>query len=118
DGRFKLFAEHWNGSGWNLVDTPDGAGYAPSFRSVAVAAPDDVWAVGSGSGDPSDKGTFSFAFAQRFVGAGWQRAGVPRIRGAADDDALNAVVARGATDVWSAGKLDGRPVSEHWDGQS
>jgi hypothetical protein len=44
----QLLAEHWNGSSWSVVPTPNPAGAAggSQFHGVAAAASNDVWAVG------------------------------------------------------------------------
>jgi hypothetical protein len=43
-----LLTEHWDGSSWSVVTTPNptGAAGGSQFHGVAAAASNDVWAVG------------------------------------------------------------------------
>ena len=38
--------EHWNGTSWEVVPSPNGGSALNVFEAVAVVAPNDVWAVG------------------------------------------------------------------------
>jgi hypothetical protein len=42
--------EHWNGTAWTLVASPNTPNQYTGLHSVAAAGPADVWAVGGGGG--------------------------------------------------------------------
>jgi hypothetical protein len=115
-------AIHWDGSGFELVDTPDfGAGGTPGFDFVAAdgAASDDLWAVGGGSdGD----------FSGKTVIAHWDGSSFTPVSGPTPGFArrLFDVHARATDDVWAVGQYEelvGSSVQYfgwaiHWDGSS
>ena len=52
---FRTLAQHWNGSGWTTVPTPD-VETAPAkdlLFGASAAGPDDIWAAGISSTSPS-----------------------------------------------------------------
>jgi hypothetical protein len=100
--------EHWDGTSWSIVPTPDpGAGSA--FYSVAARASDDVWAVGyilRNTGLP---------LAEHWDGSRWNIVKVdhPGMR-----VALTGVTAT-STDVYASGVHQGHvPLVLRWDGTS
>src|SRR5262249_53570314 len=46
---FATLSEHWNGSSWTAVATPNTSRLNNALVDVTAVAPDDVWAVGSSS---------------------------------------------------------------------
>jgi hypothetical protein len=77
------------------------------YRVEAIAA-DDVWAVGSSSGD--GPGT---ALIEHWDGSSWEIVQAP---GAAS--ALISVAAAADDDVWSVGYGDGGALIARWDGKA
>jgi hypothetical protein len=107
----KPLIEHWNGTKWSLVRSPDvGSGFGVLNGIVAIA-PDDIWAVG-GRGDST--------LVEHWDGATWTV--VPSPNGTRTDSQLYAVTATGPDDVWATGESeDGQgsdTLVEHWDGSS
>src|SRR3954466_4464691 len=46
-GNVKTLVEHWNGSVWSIVPSPNGGEFTNGLLSVAALGPNDVWAVGN-----------------------------------------------------------------------
>ncbi len=46
-GAIQTLAEHYNGSSWSIVSTPNGNVYNNQLAAIAAASPNDFWAVGS-----------------------------------------------------------------------
>jgi len=46
NGVFETLAEHWNGSTWTVVPTPDPGSSGNHLYAVDAVSPDDVWAAG------------------------------------------------------------------------
>ncbi len=123
--------EHWDGTRWSAVPSPDGElptpvpgsndvmgganiPGAPASRLVTVSAdsPQDVWAVGS-SGD-TNRVYEAMPLIEHWDGTAWRIVALP-----ADlTGSLTAVTVLAANDVWALGSSD---VSEqllllHWNG--
>jgi len=39
--------EHWNGSRWSVVPSPNPSSFVNKLNAVAAVSPNDVWAVGT-----------------------------------------------------------------------
>jgi hypothetical protein len=104
--------EHWDGTRWLAASSPAVAG---TFESVAIAARDDVWAVGelgtSGRGKFTGEGSKGQALAEQWNGARWSTIRFQGLR------SLSAAAATSARDVWMVGSDSTRAaVILHWDG--
>ena len=113
----QLLAEHWNGSSWSVVPTPNpgGAPGGSQFHGVAAAASNDVWAVGQtyfldANGEPLVQ-----PLVEHWNGSAWSIVATPTFT---NGGVLNAVTAISSTNVWAVGQLDGNGgnLIEHWDG--
>ena len=113
----QLLAEHWNGSSWSVVPTPNpgGAPGGSQFHGVAAAASNDVWAVGQtyfldANGEPLVQ-----PLVEHWNGSVWSIVATPTFT---NGGVLNAVTAISSTNVWAVGQLDGNGgnLIEHWDG--
>jgi hypothetical protein len=69
---YRTLVEHWNGSSWQIIPSPN-PGFDNYLSGVAAAGPKDIWAVGW-SGDGPDR---SKALTMHWNGTRWQIAGVP-----------------------------------------
>jgi len=102
--------EHWDGSQWSIVKTPD-VGGNPVLDAITVISTDDVWAVGS------------YGRSQTLIlhwdGSQWRVVKSPN-KGLFDF--LNGIAAVSANDIWATGEYEQGPNSndrtlfEHWDG--
>jgi len=116
-GHVHGFAEHWNGSSWSIVFTPNPSSYTFPLAVTAVSST-DIWVVGAYF-DVSFNG---LTFAQHWNGSSWTTFFPPNPTGF--DDGLFSVSALSASDVWAVGSsraFDGAPhqsLAEHWNGSS
>ncbi|MFI5893987.1 hypothetical protein ACIA5D_28195 [Actinoplanes sp. NPDC051513] len=95
--------QHWNGSAWTQVATPNnGSTY---LYDVAAVSATDAWAVGFAS--------TGGAFVIRWNGSAWNTVAAPPLA------SLNSVAARSGNDVWVAGSdAAGAPALANWNGAS
>jgi hypothetical protein len=117
-GRDFTLAEHWDGSGWTTVPTPNASNHDNGLRSVWAANSTDIWTVGI-----YETSVFPDIFRPLVLhwdGFTWDRVKVPL-----PDDcttcALTRVTGSGPDDVWASGVTtpdDGSEhfFLEHWDG--
>ncbi|HMA35090.1 MAG TPA: hypothetical protein VKY74_11515, partial [Chloroflexia bacterium] len=105
--------EHWNGSAWSVVATPDPP--ATSYiqlTGVLARAADDAWAVGRGAG--------ARTLIEHWNGTAWSV--VPSPNGPGGLSMFEGVWAWAVDDAWAAG-WSGDPGNNqtllaHWDGQN
>jgi hypothetical protein len=111
--------EHWNGSNWSVVPSPNPAGKTyVVLNGVAAISANDVWAVGH-SGDPS---TIPQTLTEHWDGTRWSIIPSPS-PGTYNGNVLNAVAAVSSSDVWAVGWYqsgqtgqEGGALTMHWDG--
>jgi hypothetical protein len=139
-GAQQTLVEHWGGSSWSTVPTPEPVDAASlggtQLTAVSAVSADDVWAVGyigSLTPPPTTTGVPPTAIAaqtlsEHWDGRTWSIVGLPDIAardGVTPWDVLTAVVAISQDDVWAVGVTewdlgDGIPVAqplvEHWNG--
>ena len=106
--------EHWNGSVWTIISSPDLGEYGSILNSVAAVATNDVWAIGtSGS---------SQTLTEHWDGTAW--AVIPSTNPGPSYNILNSVAAQATNDVWAVGYsyIDNwgntQALTEHWNGSS
>jgi hypothetical protein len=100
-------AEHWNGTSWTVVDTPQFSGAL--LLAVAAISSNDVWAVGWRAGA---------GFVLHWDGTSWTRVPAPSL---GVETYLKDVDGTSANDVWAVGYAtpnseDWLTVTLHWDG--
>jgi hypothetical protein len=118
EGSWGLYGliEHWNGSRWKIVPSPNREGVGVNLLGVSAVSSKDVWATGFAS-----KGsTYSTRF-EHWNGKRW--AVVPGADPAgAGEINLEGISADAPDDVWASGfftDADGyHPLVEHWDGET
>ena len=66
-GAQQTLTEHWNGSKWSIVDSPNANSQVNHLYGVAAVSTNDVWAVGS-----IRAGSSSQTLVQHWDGASWQ----------------------------------------------
>lgn len=106
--------QHWNGTMWSLVPSPNGPLANNSLVSVSGAAANDVWAVGSAFQE-SSLPTASLIL--HWNGTDWQIVSSPT------NGAFIRVVAKATNDVWALAHASdwgpnfySRAQLLHWDG--
>jgi hypothetical protein len=106
--------EHWDGTRWSVVPSPNNQFYPDSsaLNGVDAISASDVWAVGN------YKSYYGGSITIHWDGAQWNI--VPSPDG---NNSLNAVEAIATNDVWAVGGAVpnghpevSRPVIMHWDG--
>lgn len=99
-------AEHWDGTAWRVVPTPD-LGTEARFTGVTAVSAADVWAVG-------ELVDAELPLAEHWDGVRWSRVPLPAT---GRDSVFDGVTAISTGDVWAVG-LQGvtRTLTEHWDG--
>jgi len=112
-GLNQTLTEHWDGSAWTVVPSPDVAGLGNVLNGVRAVSAADVWAVGA-SAAPGVEQTLIL----HWDGHTWQQVTSPNPGTRAG---LGAVRTVSATDAWAVGSFSngnaGQPLILHWDGQ-
>lgn len=101
--------EHWNGSQWSVVKSPN-PGSNDHLNAVAAFSASDAWVVGNAN-------TFAQTLIEHWNGARWS---VVKSASAGSSSDLRAVAALSASNVWAVGyALVGSSIqtfTEHWNG--
>lgn len=99
NGKFETLVEHWDGSSWSVVPSPDPGTSGNQLHAVTAINPDDVWAVGQQlDGSSPDQ-----ALIEHWNGWAWTVVSSPT-HGSAS--AALYGVAAGDGKVWAVGELD------------
>ncbi len=115
-------AEHWNGSKWSIVSTPNpaGSGIQAQLLGVTAVTSSNVWAVGFSASPTTDYATL----AEHWDGSAWSIVPTPNPPGL-PTVSLNAVAAISASDIWAVGGnppsqsgYSGQALLEHWNGST
>ena len=136
EGSALTLTEHWDGSAWSIVSSPDPSRIANALYSVAAASSDDVWAVGlmepaetaqvSAGGYKQARDPVlirSDGLIVHWDGQRWQVISFPKL---GNYQMLLSVTAYSSRDVWAAGLfvVEGNQgqvfqgLLEHWDGST
>jgi hypothetical protein len=107
--------EHWNGTSWRIVPSPN-AGSAQNLLQTVAVIPhtSQLWAVGGSinGGGPSQ------TLIERWDGADWDVVPSPDV--GTGNNGLGAVVALSAASAWAVGfaatASGSQALIEHWDG--
>jgi S-layer homology domain len=104
DGLTQTLIEHWNGTSWSVVPSPNAGTENNVLHAVAAVRADDVWAVG--------EYMWGGTLFEHWDGSAW------RIEPTSDPLTLYGVAAAASSDVWAVGAAGpiGRTLIEHWDG--
>ncbi len=112
---FRTLAEHWDGTGWSIVPTPNVNGNSNVFNAVVALSRTDAWAVG----DYYNGKAFT-PLAEHWDGAAWTIVATPR-SGSRTAFVLGAT-AVSPHDAWAVGEVagEGKRVASlilHWNGR-
>jgi hypothetical protein len=118
----KTLTEHWNGSKWTVISSPNETGAdASTLVAVAALSSNDVWAVGNYKVFNQYQWD---TLIEHWDGTKWSIVNSPNVPGA-DKNFLYAVAVLSPKDVWAVGYSEGGtggatdvPLIEHFDGQS
>lgn len=118
-GSSRTLIEHWDGSAWKVVASPNNFSYGAELKALAAVSTNDVWAVGSIATSSVD-GNQRQALIEHWNGKQWSI--VTGFPNADQPIRLDKVVAVSAQDIWVAGRIlsGGGPESwgilAHWNG--
>ena len=112
-GPSQTLVEHWDGSQWSVVPSPNTAiTMTNSLRHLDVVSANDVWAVGFYSYN------YPHTLIEHWDGVQWSI--VPSPAPGQQGDELWGVSAVSPNDVWAVGFYypsgTARTLTEHWDG--
>ncbi len=114
-GGLQTLTEHWNGSIWSVVSSPNQGTGNNVLLGVTAVSSTDVWALGyyaNGSGGLQ-------TLTEHWNGSAWTIVGSPSP--GTNNNQLLAVTAVSSTDVWAAGLYANgtgaqQTLTEHWNG--
>lgn len=116
-GPLQTLIEHWNGTQWSIVSSPNSQFPINQLRGVTAISSSNVWAVGSASvlGGATD------TLIEHWNGKKWKVVASPNTTELANY--LYSVTAIAANNIWtvgsaaSSGGLAAQSLIEHWNGQ-
>ena len=112
---YKTLVEHWNGSKWSVVTSPNLAGASSYLQAVSCASATRCFAVGH-----SSPGTSLTSLVEVWNGSSWSVMPSPSPAGW-DDPALESVSCSSTTSCFAVGSgraTTGESLVEHWDGNA
>jgi hypothetical protein len=112
-GQPRTLTEHWDGTAWSVVTSPNQGAGANNLYGVAMIGPNDVWAIGDSAQ----------TLILHWDGASWSI--VPSPNPGAGNNHLRSVTAVATNDIWATGESctaspcnASLPLMEHWDGST
>ncbi|HEV2451965.1 MAG TPA: hypothetical protein VGS62_08555 [Streptosporangiaceae bacterium] len=110
--------EHWNGTAWCTVASPDPGGSSETNRlqGVAAVSSSSAWAVGS-----YGTSTRSHTLIEHWNGTAWNKQASPNPTGFSRGSLLSGVAAASSSNAWAVGAsshgfTSSRTLIAHWDG--
>jgi len=96
--------ERWNGTAWSVVSSPNSASGDNYLRGIAVASPNDIWAVGT-YGDLSMPDPYSLTLVEHWDGSSWSiiPSPSPNPGPVYQENVLAGLAAASSNDIWSVG---------------
>lgn len=105
--------EHWDGTHWDVVSSPDASSVGDELYSVSAVATNDIWAVGDML--PSASSTTPGPLVEHWDGSRWSVVQVPTTLHA---KSFTQIATASANDIWVVSQPQtGRNTLVHWDGQ-
>jgi hypothetical protein len=120
NGAVETLIEHWDGSVWTVVPSPNGNNTGNVLTSISATSPNDIWAVG----DQTAPGIEVRTLALHFDGNAWSIVPTPNPVGGSslDQNVLTSVVAVASDDVTAVGftlaNFTELTMAQHWDGNN
>jgi hypothetical protein len=116
EGVFQTLVEHWDGTSWSIVPSPNVGLYDNVLFDLAVVSTNDIWAVGL---NINTTFTGYRALSIHWNGTSWSI--VPNPAVGSNSNYFNGVDAVSANDVWAVGAFNSsrgghRVLIEHWNG--
>ncbi len=111
----QTLTEHWNGTSWSVVTSPNVTAGDNVLTSVAAVSTGNVWAVGNAF-DNTD--STSQTLIEHWNGASWSVVTSPNV---SSTNYLSSVAVVSANDIWAVGDYYSsftiyQTLTEHWNG--
>ncbi len=111
---YRTVTEHWNGTRWSLVRSPNATNGYNLLNGVGVVAANDVWAVGQAA-----IGSTYSTMIQHWTGTSWSLVSSPNVPGFSN--VLQAISVVSANDIWAVGysqdtNFNTFTLTLHWNG--
>ena len=111
---YHTLTEHWTGTRWSLVRSPNATNGYNLLNGVAVVAANDVWTVGQAA-----NGSTYSTLVEHWNGGTWTIVPSPNVVG--NSNVLEAISVVSANDIWAVGfssdsNFNNRPLTIHWNG--
>jgi hypothetical protein len=102
--------EHWNGTSWRQMPSPNPGGTTNDnvLNGVAATSASNAWAVGD-----YNNGIAKQTLIEHWNGTSWRQVPSPNPGGSANDNGLNGVAATSAANIWAVGAAAGQTVALH-----
>ncbi len=100
--------EHWNGSAWSVVASPNGASNQNALYGVTALSATNAWAVGNDNTATADQ-----TLIEHWNGVTWSISASPNV--GASNNILQSVSAVSARQVWTVGAYGVTPSSSDTD---
>ena len=112
---FHTLVEHWDGTQWNIVRSPNVGSNNNFLNSVTTVSVNDVWAVGTSTNNSHINKTLI----EHWDGTQWSVVRSPN--GGSSNNFLGEVSAASANDIWTVGAYNNTnnvslTLIEHWNG--
>jgi hypothetical protein len=102
--------EHWNGTKWSVVKSPNPSSQNNSLSGVTATSANDVWTVGY---DTNGSGIWQ-TLTEHWNGTQWSVVTSPSP--GSQINYFSSVAALSANDAWAVGYADTQTLTEHWNG--
>src|SRR5438034_10541274 len=93
---YRTLTEHWNGTGWSVVRSPNATNGHNLLNGVGVVAANDVWTVGQAA-----IGSTYSTMIQHWNGSSWNIVSSPNVPGFSN--VLEAISVVSPNDIWAVG---------------
>lgn len=110
----RTLIQHWNGSEWRIVPSPNPDSQLNELRGVAAISANDVWAVGYRGGTQNETPLQTLIL--HWDGTSWSQVASPNVPSGANQ--LAAITAISANDIWAVGSAGSAPLALRWDGNA
>ena len=113
----QTLVEHWNGTAWKHVTSPNpgGSSNPNALTGVAATSSTNAWAVGV-----YYNGTADQTLIEHWNGTAWKHVTSPNPGGSSNPNALTGVAATSSTNAWAVGVYYNgtadQTLIEHWNG--
>jgi hypothetical protein len=113
---YRTLTEHWNGTRWSLVRSPNATSGYNLLNGVVVVAANDVWTVGQ-----AWNGSTYNTLVEHWNGGAWSIVPSPNVTG--NSNVLEAISVVSANDIWAVGfstdsNFINNTLTLHWNGTS